>query len=89
MFAPIGNESLTGNNDGVDRTATTTATETHVAVLLEAQSSMQCAISPGLLGPHCLDEPFVNSASPSNNKYKTKRGERPKCCEHITTNISV
>ena len=49
VFAPIGNESPTVNNEGVDRTATTIATETHVTVFSEAQSSVQRAMSLNLL----------------------------------------
>ena len=38
VFAPaVGNESPTGNNDGMDRMANTTATETPVTAFVEAQ----------------------------------------------------
>ena len=49
VFAPVGNESPTVNNEGVDRTATTIATETHVTVFSEAQSSVQRAMSLNML----------------------------------------
>ena len=74
VFAPVGNESPTVNNEGVDRTATTIATETHVTVFSEAQSLVQPAMSLNLLSPRYLDGPSENSASLSNNKYKPKRG---------------
>ena len=82
MFAPVGNESPTGNNDGVDKSATTTATETPATAFLEAQSLLLSDMSPGLLIPRCLDQPSVNSESFSNTKSKTNRGAHKNLNNH-------
>ena len=71
LFVPVGNESPTRNNDGMDRVANTTTTDTPVTAFVEVQSLMPSEMSPGLLSPRCSDQPSMNSASLSKNRCRT------------------
>eukprot|EP00579_Thalassiosira_antarctica_P029093 CAMPEP_0202023314 /NCGR_PEP_ID=MMETSP0905-20130828/51601_1 /ASSEMBLY_ACC=CAM_ASM_000554 /TAXON_ID=420261 /ORGANISM="Thalassiosira antarctica, Strain CCMP982" /LENGTH=229 /DNA_ID=CAMNT_0048585669 /DNA_START=21 /DNA_END=706 /DNA_ORIENTATION=- len=56
VFAPVGNVSTSGNNDGIDKTVT--APETPVIASVEAQSLIRSEMSPRvLLSTRCLDQP--------------------------------